>query len=137
MLYPLLASTLIPAVAVLCIWGFAKSYGLLILVCILFGGLSGGYVVLRSRFATAIVGDDDHPNEELVVSGMIMFIRGVATITSGFVGVAVSTAGEGRFDRERYGAGSWMPLLLTVGLLAGVSSIGGLGFISRGRRNGR
>lgn len=136
-MYPILISTLIPAIAVLGIWGFATSYGLLALVCILFGGLSGGYVVLRNRFATAIVGNSDHPNEELIVSGLIMFIRGCATVASGFVSSAVSMAGEGRgLHVGSYGAGEWLPLLLTVGILAGASSIGALGFLGKGRHGG-
>lgn len=130
---PLLISTWIPAVAVLCVWGFATNYGLVALVCILFGGFSGGYVVLRNRFATAIVGNSDHPNKELVVSGFIMFVRGCATIASGFVGTAVTTAGDERgLHKGSYGAGEWLPLLLTVGILTGVSSIGTLGFLRKG-----
>ncbi|KAE8137269.1 major facilitator superfamily domain-containing protein [Aspergillus pseudotamarii] len=129
-LYPLLLSTLVPAIAVLCIWGFATKYGLLALVCILFGGLSGGYVVLRNRFATTIVGNSDRPNEELIVSGLIMFFRGGATIASGFVATAVSSAGEDRgLHKGSYGAGQWLPLILTVGILTGVSCIGALGFL--------
>ncbi|KAE8399000.1 major facilitator superfamily domain-containing protein [Aspergillus pseudonomiae] len=134
-LYPLLLSTLIPSIAVLCIWGFATNYGLLALVCILFGGLSGGYVVLRNRFATAIVGNSDRPNEELIVSGLIMFFRGGATIASGFVATAVSTAGANRgLHKGNYGSGQWLPLILTVGILTGVSCIGALGFLRGGRQ---
>ncbi|KAB8077201.1 hypothetical protein BDV29DRAFT_153919 [Aspergillus leporis] len=66
-----------PAITVLCVWGFATNYGLIALVCILFGGFSGGYVVLRNLFATAIVGNGDLPNEELIVSGLTMLIRDV------------------------------------------------------------
>lgn len=121
----------------LCVWGFATSYGLLALVCILFGGFSGGYVVFRNRFATAIVGSSDHPEEELVVSGLIMFIRGCATISSGFIGAALSAAGERTpLNREVYGVGKWLPLILTVGVLAAASSLGGLGFTSNRRHNG-
>ncbi|KAB8271697.1 major facilitator superfamily domain-containing protein [Aspergillus minisclerotigenes] len=134
-LYPLLLSTLIPSIAVLCIWGFATKYGLLARVCILFGGLSGGYVVLRNRFATAIVGNSDRPNEELIVSGLIMFFRGGATIASGFVATAVSSAGEDRgLPKGSYGAGQWLPLILTVGILTGVSCIGALGFLRDGKQ---
>ncbi|OGM44714.1 hypothetical protein ABOM_007354 [Aspergillus bombycis] len=134
-LYPLLLSTLIPSIAVLCIWGFATNYGLLALVCILFGGISGGYVVLRNRFATAIVGNSDRRNEELIVSGLIMFFRGGATIASGFVATAVSTAGANRgLHKGRYGSGQWLLLILTVGILTGVSCIGALGFLREGRQ---
>ncbi|KAE8321624.1 hypothetical protein BDV39DRAFT_210549 [Aspergillus sergii] len=137
-LYPLLLSTLIPSTAVLCIWGFATKYGLLALVCILFGGLSGGYVVLRSRFATAIVANSDRPNEELIVSGLIMFFRGGATIVSGFVATTVSSAGEDRGLRNgSYGAGQWLPLILTVGILTGASCIGALGFLRDGKARKR
>ena len=136
-LSPLLLSTLIPTIAVFCVWGFAKQYWSLAITCILFGGFSGGYVVLRNRFATAIVGDNEHSNQELIVSSFIMFIRGVATIGSGFIGTAVATVGEGRgLQKSEYGVGKWLPLLLTVGTLAGASSMGALGFLRKGSHNG-
>lgn len=135
-LSPLLLSTLIPAIAVFGIWGFAKQYWSLAITCILFGGFSGGYVVLRNRFATAVVGDNNHPSQELVVSGLIMFVRGLATIGSGFIGSAVATLGEGRgLQRSEYGAGKWLPLLLTVGTFAGASSIGALGFLQNSKHS--
>ncbi len=60
------------------------------------------------------MGNSNYPNEELIVSGLIMFIRGCATIASGFIGAAVSSAGEAQaFHKGSYGAGKWLPLILT------------------------
>ncbi|CAD6582503.1 MAG: hypothetical protein ASARMPREDX12_000960 [Alectoria sarmentosa] len=83
---PLLLSTVISSFAVLVIWGLSRHYWSVTLVAILFGGFSGGFVVLRNRFATAIVGDSDHPSQELIVSGVLMLLRGIATLGSGFLG---------------------------------------------------
>jgi len=106
------------------------------ITCILFGGFSGGFVVLRNRFATAVVGDNDHPDQELFISGLIMFVRGLATIGSGFLGAAVSTVGEGRgLQKPEYGAGKWLPLILTVGTLAGASSVGAFGFLRKAKHS--
>ena len=94
-------------------------------------------MVLRNRFATAVIGDNNHPGQELIVSGLIMFVRGLATIGSGFIGTAVATLGESRgLQRSEYGAGKWLPLLLTVGTFAGASSIGALGFLRKAKHSG-
>lgn len=129
MLIPLLLSTVIPTVAVLLVWGFAYAYWTLAVVSILFGGFSGGYVVLRNRFATAVIGNSDHPNQELIVSGLIMFVRGCASVASGFIGAAVVGHGQSSDITHDYGAGRWRSLVLTVGILSGLSTIGGLGFL--------
>ena len=133
-LLPMLLSTVITTVAVLLVWGFSHAYWSLAIVAILFGGFSGGYVVLRNQFATAIVGDLDHQHQELIVSGALMFLRGASSVGSGFIGTAVVSAGENSGIRPGYGAGKWRPLILTVGIIMGMSTVGGLGFL---RRRGR
>ncbi|KAB8217049.1 major facilitator superfamily domain-containing protein [Aspergillus novoparasiticus] len=66
---------------------------------------------------------------------LAMFFRRGATIASGFVVTAVSSAGEDRGLHEgSYRAGQWLPLILTVGILTGVSCIGALGFLREGKQ---
>jgi len=84
-----------------------------------------------------VVGDGDHPHQELIVSGLVMFVRGIATIGSGFIGAAVATAGESRgLQKSEYGAGKYLPLILAVGTFAGASSIGALGFLRKAKHVG-
>ncbi|BAE54599.1 unnamed protein product [Aspergillus oryzae RIB40] len=50
-------------------------------------------------------------------------------------GSAVSSAGEDQsLHKGIYGAGQWLPLILTVGILTGVSCIGALGFLREGKQ---
>lgn len=80
----LLLQTLINSLAIVLIWGFQS--------CILelgplryhIGNIRSGFVVLRSRFSSAIVGRPE-PGQELIVSGTSMFVRGAASASSGFV----------------------------------------------------
>lgn len=128
-LIPLILGSLVPSIAVLLGWGFSRTYWSLAIVSIVFGSLSYGFAVLRSRFATAVVGDDDHPNQELIVSSLINLIRGLAFVSSGFIGASAVSLGEGIGIQSGYGAGKWLPLILTTGILFGMASIGALGFL--------
>lgn len=44
---------------------------------------------------SGVVGDDDHPNQELIVSSLINLIRGLAFVSSGFIGASAVSLGEG------------------------------------------
>ena len=133
---PLLLSTFFSAFAVLIIWGFSHAYWSTLLVSIVFGGFSGGFVVLRNRFATAIVGNAEHPNQELIISGLLMLIRGVSTFASGFIGQAIVKKQAGKELGRDYGANKWRGLLLTDGLLMAAASCGALGFLGKRRLRG-
>lgn len=133
---PLLLSTVTSSFAVLVIWGLSRHYWSVTLVAILFGGFSGGFVVLRNRFATAVVGDSDHPNQELIVSGVLMLLRGIATLGSGFLGAKLVQETETMALSSNYGGGRWKPLLLTDGILMGAASLGALGFLGKRRLKG-
>lgn len=84
--------------------------------------------------AAAVVGDLNHPNEELVISGALLAIRGLAAVGSGYIGAAVSTAGENLGIRPGYGAGKWRSLIICAGVLMFGATIGALGFLNRERR---
>jgi hypothetical protein len=106
----------------------------MVLLAILFGAFSFSFVVLRSHMAAAVVGDLEHPNEELVVSGALLSIRGVACVGSGYIGAAVKTAEENAGILSGYGAGAWRSLIITVGVMMCGATIGAIGFLDRKRR---
>ncbi len=84
--------------------------------------------------AAAVVGNLNHPNEELVISGALLAIRGLAAVGSGYIGAAVSTAGESIGIRPGYGAGKWRSLIICAGVLMFGATIGAVGFLNRERR---
>lgn len=130
----MLLCSFVPSSAVLLGWGFSRTYWSLAIVSIVFGSLSSGYPVLRPRFATAVVGNDDHPNQELIVSGIINLIRGLAFVSSGVIGSAAVSLGEDTGIKPGYGAGKWAPLILTTGILFALSGIGAAGFLRAKRQ---
>ena len=103
-------------------------------MAILFGAFSFSFVVLRSHMAAAVVGDLEHPNEELVVSGALLSIRGIACVGSGYIGAAVKAAGEKQGIRPGYGAGAWRSLIITLGVMMFGATVGALGFLDRKKR---
>jgi len=133
-LLPLLLSTLVSTFAVLVLWGLGQSYWTMVLMAILFGAFSFSFVVLRSHMAAAVVGDLEHPNEELVVSGALLSIRGIACVGSGYIGAAVKAAGEKQGIRPGYGAGAWRSLIITLGVMMFGATVGALGFLDRKKR---
>jgi len=106
---------------------------------LLFGASSGAFVVLRSSFATQIVlrnkahskilTDSEKRSSESLISGILMSIRGVATIASGFVGRALVQGSEAMPLGPGYGAGKWKSLILFTGIIMGVASLGSVGLI--------
>lgn len=131
--------------SVLIAWGLAKSYPPLVAAMMLFGASSGGFVVLRSSFASQIVvrnkryskgvGDLERRTNESLVSGVLMSIRGIATIASGFVGKAIVQGSENIALGPGYGSDKWMSLILFTGIVMGAASLGSLGLI-RGSKGG-
>lgn len=130
-LLPLFLSTLVSTFAVVILWGFGQHYWLMVLLAILFGAFSFSFVVLRSHMATAVVGDLDHPNDELVVSGALLATRGAAAVVSGYMGAGVLSTSEHKGIQPGYGAGKWRSLIITLGCLMFGATIAFLGFIGK------
>ncbi|TID19646.1 putative Mch2p [Venturia nashicola] len=124
---PLLLSTLVSAFAVGVLWGFGRAYWMMVMFVILFGSFSFSFIVLRSHFALAIVGSRDSPSDELVVSGVLIAVRGVACVTSGFMGSAVAKLGEDVKISHSYGAGRYKWLIVFIGVAMAAAAIGALG----------
>ncbi|KAK1590693.1 major facilitator superfamily domain-containing protein [Colletotrichum navitas] len=133
-LVPLLLSTLMSTFALVILWGLGQAYWTMVLLSIIFGAFAFSFVVLRSHMAAAVVGDLDHPNDELVVSGALLSIRGVAAVTSGYIGAAVTASGEHLGIQPGFGAGKWRPLVITLSVLMFGATVGALGFLKKERR---
>ena len=129
-LISLLLQTIISSLAIVLIWGFSHAYWSLTLFAIIFGTFGAGFVVLRSRFARAIVGRTD-PGQELIVSGTLMFVRGAASASSGFVGAAL-LKDEAKVS-QGYGAGKYQSLIIFIGVIFGAASVSAIGLLPRRR----
>lgn len=137
MALPLFLSTFVGSASTFILWGLGRSYWTLTLFVLLFGGFSGAYVVFRSHFARAIVGQHqgiNAGNQELIVSSVLMLLRGTATVSSGFVGKAAVEGAAGLGIRPGYGAGKWRILIVVIGSFMAAAALGVVGFFRRGRR---
>lgn len=127
---------------------------------ILCGGTSGAFVVFRSSFATCIVVatavaadvaeeeagartvaveekklDEDTRATESLVSGILMSIRGVATVCSGLIGKEIVAGSQDLPLRsDAYAEGRWRNLVIFTGITMAVSSLGSLAAVKRPRR---
>lgn len=133
-LVPLLLSTLVSTFAVLLLWGLGRAYWTMVILALLFGAFSFSFVVLRSHMAAAVVGDLDHPNDELVISGALLAIRGVSAVISGYMGAGVLASGEDQGIRPGYGAGKWRSLIITIGVVMFGATVAAIGFLKKDRR---
>ncbi|KAF1955100.1 MFS general substrate transporter [Byssothecium circinans] len=122
-LIPLFVSTMLASIAILTLWGFAHSYGMLVALMILYGASAGTFVVFRSSFATHIS----------LVSGILMAIRGVAVVVSGLAGRAVVQAGQDVPVGKGYGADRWKNLIIFVGVTMAATGLGCVGLLDRSR----
>ncbi|KAK1973317.1 major facilitator superfamily domain-containing protein [Colletotrichum cereale] len=133
-LIPHLLITLVSTFALFVLWGLSRAYWAMVLFSILYGAFSFSFVVLRSHMAAAVVGDPDRPNDELVVSGALLSMRGVAALSSGYIGAAVAANGEHLGIQPGFGAGKWRPLIITMGVLMFGATVGALGFLKKEKR---
>ena len=122
--FSLLLSAIVSGVSTLTIWAFSRVMWSTMLFGIVFGGAAGGFAVLRSRFAAAIVGNDDDAQQALDIFGALTFIRGVAQVASGFIGAALVQ--ENMEVQDTYGTGKWTRLMIFVGAAMIAASSGAL-----------
>jgi hypothetical protein len=119
----MLISTVGAAVAVLCIWGFAKDMWSLSLFSLAFGGTAGGFAVLRPRIAAAIVGNDNSNEQSMLIFSVLTALRGSAIIACGFVSTALvheSIPVSGAYA----GGGRYQDLLIYTAVLMFAASFG-------------
>jgi len=123
-------STLLSALATLCIWGFSRCFPAFLLFGILYGLFAGGYSVLYCRFTTSLT---SHQSTQTWLYSIFESQRGVVIIAGGLMS---GTMVQGSADLSKYGAGSYDNLILAIGISLLVSSLGGIGWFFRGRTCG-
>lgn len=70
---PLVLSTVLSSLGVFTIWGFSKTFAVLVVFSLIYGLTAGGYSVLWGRFAMEVVKDDT--NTQLTIMGLFAFQR--------------------------------------------------------------
>ena len=125
----MLGGTVGAAVEVLAIWGFTRNLWSFVVFAILYGATSGGYAVLRPRFAEAIVSNSTDKEQTLFVFGILTALRGAAIIASGFV--VATQLDEEALVTSGYSGGKWRNVILYTGIVMLASSLGGLGWYTR------
>lgn len=124
---PLILSTIVSAFAVLVAWGLGRHYWNLVFVAVLFGAFAFSFVVLRSHMAAIVVNDSKRPSEELFVSGILLFTRGIIGVVSGFIAAAVLETSDDIGIRPGYGAGKWRPFIILFGTVMAAATVGVFG----------
>jgi len=128
----MLGGTIGASIEVLAIWGFTRNLWSFVIFAILYGATSGGYAVLRPRFAEAIVSNEKDKEQTLLVFGILTALRGAAIIASGFI-VATQLDEEAPVT-SGYGAGKWRDVILYTGIVMFASSLGGLGWFTKSKK---
>ncbi|KAE9364850.1 MFS general substrate transporter [Stipitochalara longipes BDJ] len=134
---PLFLSPFFSALSIFMLWGFAKSFGPLVVFSILYGVFAGGYSVLYCRFATALTIDGDGVDRAsqratgLWLYSILEFQRGVGNIAGGVVsGIIVKR----EVVEVAYGVGRYQWLVVLVGGCMLVSCLGGFGWFVKDKR---
>jgi MFS family permease len=132
----LFLSTIISGLSAVLLWSEAKTLTSTIIFAVLYGAASGGYGILRSRFAMEVTGKEDK-EQMLMVLGLFTATRGAGNVAGGFFG-------ERLVDENvpvlltAYGLDKFTPLVVFVGLsmlLAGL--LGAMQYLNRGYQNNR
>ncbi|KAH9900478.1 major facilitator superfamily domain-containing protein [Xylariomycetidae sp. FL2044] len=130
-LIPMLLSTLVSAFAVFVVWGLGRYYWNMVVVSILFGAFAFSFMVLRSHMAAVVVGDRSRPAEELFVSGVLLFTRGVIGVVSGYIAAAVLERSDHVGIQQSYGAGKWKPFIVFLGTVMTAATVGVFGLMRK------
>jgi hypothetical protein len=127
----MLLSIFVSSFAVLVVWGLGKAYWTMIIVSILFGAFAFSFMVLRSHMAAIVVNDSERPAEELVVSGVLLFTRGVVGVVSGYIAAAVLQSTENEEVNAGYGAGKWRSFIILLGTTMTAATMGVFGLLRK------
>ncbi|KAL6712132.1 hypothetical protein ACN47E_000009 [Coniothyrium glycines] len=107
-------STIIGGFANILFWAEAKTLFATVVFAVIYGIFSGGFGILRSRFAATVVGDAKDKQQILMVLGIFTATRGAGNVAGGFMGQ--SLVNEHVHAQWRiYGLRKWMPLMLFIG----------------------
>jgi hypothetical protein len=113
------------------VWGFGKAYWTMIIVSLLFGAFAFSFMVLRSHMAAIVINDPDRPAEQLLVSGVLLFTRGVVGVVSGYIAAAVLQNSVDVEVQAGYGAGKWRNFILLLGITMAAATVGVLGLLRK------
>jgi hypothetical protein len=127
----MLLSTLVSSFAVFVIWGLGKAYWTMVIMSLLFGAFAFSFMVLRSHMAAIVVNDSSRLAEELLVSGVLLFTRGVVGVISGYIAAAVLKSSESKQIDSGYGAGKWRTLIILLGTTMTAATFGAIGLRAR------
>lgn len=127
----MLLSTLVSSFAVLVVWGFGKAYWSMVIVSLLFGAFAFSFMVLRSHMAAIVVNDPERPGEELLVSGVLLFTRGVVGVASGYIAAAVLESTADAEVKSGYGAGRWRNFIFLLGTTMAAATVGVIGLLRK------
>ncbi|KAH6661947.1 major facilitator superfamily domain-containing protein [Plectosphaerella plurivora] len=116
-------SSFVSALASFLLWGFASSLPTLLAFAIVYGWFAGGFVILWPKFG-GILSDDPAP-----VYSMMSFGKGIGNILTG----PISTPLMAGVVSPGYGMGKYEPLILYLGSVMLVSSLGIVGWPLRVR----
>lgn len=131
---PLLFSTVCASLETFMLWGYSNKFWSLIVFVLLYGATAGGFGVLRLRFSAAIVSDESDRAQGLLVLSLLTAIRGVAVVTSGYV--ASGLLNESAKLTDGFGVGKWSKVILFVGSMMLVASLGIVGGLFQEPRKG-
>lgn len=81
--------------------------------------------------AAIVVGNDERTGDQLLVSGVLLFTRGVVGVVSGYIAAAVLQGGEGMGVRPGYGAGKWRSFIILLGVTMTAALVGVVGLVRR------
>jgi MFS family permease len=130
-LVPFLLSVLVSSFAVFVVWGLGKTYWTMVIVSLLFGAFAFSFMVLRSHMAAIVVNNDERTGDQLLVSGVLLFTRGVIGVVSGYIAAAVLQSGEDKSIESGYGAGKWRSFIILLGVTMTAALVGVLGLVKK------
>lgn len=132
---PLALSALVPAMSVLLLWGFAKSFAPLVVFALAYSFFGASNSVFWSRMCTLVAdaGDDGGGGDAataMMLYGFFSVERGIGGALSGPVSTALLRGGV---DVTGYGIGKYGRLIVFVGGTMVLSSLCGLGWFVRNK----
>lgn len=130
-LIPFLLSIFVSSFAVFVVWGVGKAYWTMVIVSILFGAFAFSFMSLRSHMAAIVVNDEGRSGDQLLVSGILLFTRGIIGVVSGYVAAALLQEGKEVGIRPGYGAGKWQPFIILLGTTMTAATVGVFGLLRK------
>jgi predicted MFS family arabinose efflux permease len=105
----IVVSTIISSIAVFACWGFARSFGVLLLFAMIYGYFGAGYVALWARMGTAVSGDS---TAAFAAFGLLNLGKGLGNVLTGVIG---GTFVGDISDKQKYGALKFESVVLLTG----------------------